>query len=284
MAQLLAPLQLVLAQLQPSSSTGSESVPVNNESVPHPDERPVDPAPKLSKQQMKLLGSVRQTIQVIDKQMAGAKIQLKPQRVEQEKVVECLVVCKWGGVLTHMGEEQAKIYVPNFWDEMLRPSVPPPPSVTDDPVPDVSPPISPSRSPTLSRIPVSPFRSKPATEHIYRSNSAFAQALAQASMPTPSGSASDISLGLPVPTASAESAPPLSPQLSPSLPSPSLPLDPIVEVKERKATDADADEGDEDDNPVVDNEDQLALTGYSDPTYRAARLAFLRGIKVRNQL
>ena len=45
------------------------------------------------------------------------------------KVAQALLVCKWGGEITHAGIAQAARYAPIFWDENLRPVPPvtPPP-------------------------------------------------------------------------------------------------------------------------------------------------------------
>eukprot|EP00466_Bigelowiella_natans_P009739 jgi/Bigna1/76430/fgenesh1_pg.41_\ len=58
---------------------------------------------------------------VIIEDRQGLKIQLKPKKIVEGRVVECLLACKWGGALTRMGLDQAKFYAPVFWSEMLRP-------------------------------------------------------------------------------------------------------------------------------------------------------------------
>jgi len=68
----------------------------------------------------KLVPKLRVVRSVIEEDRKGLKIQLKPKKIIEGKVTECLLACKWGGTLTWMGFEQAKFYAPVFWSEMLR--------------------------------------------------------------------------------------------------------------------------------------------------------------------
>ena len=83
---------------------------------------------------------------MLRQEFGGTKVQLKPlttQLVDGLQIVtevtitltiiissslslacdckQALLVCKWGGELTHAGIGQAEQYGPVFWDEMLRP-------------------------------------------------------------------------------------------------------------------------------------------------------------------
>ncbi|GAB5367519.1 hypothetical protein AAMO2058_001237400 [Amorphochlora amoebiformis] len=66
------------------------------------------------------LSSLRIVRSVIEEDRKGLKIQLKPRKIIEGRVTECLLACKWGGTLTRMGMEQAKFYAPVYWSEMLR--------------------------------------------------------------------------------------------------------------------------------------------------------------------
>ena len=83
----------------------------------------------------KYLSKLQQIITVLSQRYGGLKVQLKPLKIVDGRVVNCQIVCKWGGELTHAGTEQTIQYVPVFWDEMLRPECPAPPTSTDDPAP-----------------------------------------------------------------------------------------------------------------------------------------------------
>jgi hypothetical protein len=58
---------------------------------------------------------------VLQRNRRATKVQLKPKKVDGERVVEALLVCKWGGETTHAGILQAHQYTPVFWEEMLPP-------------------------------------------------------------------------------------------------------------------------------------------------------------------
>jgi hypothetical protein len=64
---------------------------------------------------------LQQVALVLRQQYKGTKLQLKPLEVRDGTVVEAILVCKWGGEMTHAGIGQAHQYGPVFWDEMLRP-------------------------------------------------------------------------------------------------------------------------------------------------------------------
>jgi hypothetical protein len=84
------------------------------------------------------------TCAVVQLGSGASKVQLKPVFELEEKtrdngdvrkenvMIGVMLICKWGGQITHAGKQQTKDYVPVFWDEMLRPCPPPPPDVTDD--------------------------------------------------------------------------------------------------------------------------------------------------------
>ncbi len=67
-----------------------------------------------------LVAHLRVVQRVVHHENKGLKIQLKPKRVIEGRVVECQLACKWGGELTWMGVEQARFYANVFWAEMLR--------------------------------------------------------------------------------------------------------------------------------------------------------------------
>jgi len=73
------------------------------------------------KEDIDLVSQLRIVWGVIIEDRQGLKIQLKPKKIVEGRVVECLLACKWGGALTRMGLDQAKFYAPVFWSEMLRP-------------------------------------------------------------------------------------------------------------------------------------------------------------------
>jgi len=69
--------------------------------------------------------------QVLEKGYGGVKVQLKPKKTEKgkdgkERVVQALLIVKWGGEMTHAGVGQARQYAAAFWDDMIPP--PPMPS------------------------------------------------------------------------------------------------------------------------------------------------------------
>ena len=65
---------------------------------------------------------------VLEKGYGGIKVQLKPKKVEKGKVVQALLIVKWGGEMTHAGVGQARQYAAAFWDDMI----PPPYSVSSN--------------------------------------------------------------------------------------------------------------------------------------------------------
>lgn len=47
-------------------------------------------------------------VKVLETNLGGTKVQLKPQKHSNNYVTEALLICKWGGVLSHSGEVQAR--------------------------------------------------------------------------------------------------------------------------------------------------------------------------------
>jgi Diphosphoinositol pentakisphosphate kinase 2 N-terminal domain/Histidine phosphatase superfamily (branch 2) len=72
-----------------------------------------------------LLSEWEQVLHIVKARVKGMKVQLKPKSIVAGQVVKCLLVCKWGGQMTHSGWGQVQQYAPVFWDEMLRPTPPP---------------------------------------------------------------------------------------------------------------------------------------------------------------
>ena len=58
---------------------------------------------------------------VLLKQYPGIKIQLKATKSSAGHVTQALLVCKWGGQMTHAGIGQARQYAAAFWDDILPP-------------------------------------------------------------------------------------------------------------------------------------------------------------------
>ena len=69
------------------------------------------------------LSKLLQVQTVLDRAYAGMKVQVKPKKVEGGRVTQVLLVCKWGGEMTHAGLGQARQYAAAFWDDCC----PPPP-------------------------------------------------------------------------------------------------------------------------------------------------------------
>ena len=69
------------------------------------------------------LSKLLQVQTVLDRGYAGMKVQVKPKKVEGGRVTQVLLVCKWGGEMTHAGLGQARQYAAAFWDDCC----PPPP-------------------------------------------------------------------------------------------------------------------------------------------------------------
>ena len=69
------------------------------------------------------LSKLLQVKTVLERGYVGAKLQVKPKKVDNGRVVQVLLVCKWGGEMTHAGLGQARQYAAAFWDDVC----PPPP-------------------------------------------------------------------------------------------------------------------------------------------------------------
>ena len=69
------------------------------------------------------LSKLLQVKTVLERGYVGAKLQVKPKKVDNGRVVQVLLVCKWGGEMTHAGFGQARQYAAAFWDDVC----PPPP-------------------------------------------------------------------------------------------------------------------------------------------------------------
>ena len=67
------------------------------------------------------LSKLFQILSVLDKGYGGVKVQLKPKKVENNKVTQVLLIVKWGGEMTHAGVGQARQYAAAFWDDMIPP-------------------------------------------------------------------------------------------------------------------------------------------------------------------
>lgn len=83
------------------------------------------------------LAKLKQMQIVLRRNLDACKLQIKVLTANEDTGApeRVILICKWGGEITHAGIAQTKAYVPIFWDEMLRPQPPAPPQLTIDPVP-----------------------------------------------------------------------------------------------------------------------------------------------------
>lgn len=77
------------------------------------------------------LSKYKQVEDVLVMRPEGCKVQLKPRKITfQGRVRQALLVCKWGGGMTHAGHLQAMQYANAFWNDICPPPVPLPEFVT----------------------------------------------------------------------------------------------------------------------------------------------------------